>query len=210
MPAALDDLLLTLPSNALETSDRSDLDLYSSNIEGIVLEHMSVGEVKELRCVQQISESLKPQGLWLSRPGKWAEFCGVTTGPRILNYSRDMVGWFGQMRLDPQQIERRPWKEHGADRVAQLDLSDRGELEAFIMEFRADGYRYQVDWSRVSSCYGGVLIIGASSLYDRQPVYLEEFNQRDGCWILSIDVDSACLWDTRAMRSWLTHTRPQS
>lgn len=177
--------------------------------EGVVLEHMSVREVKELRCVQQSSESSKPQGLWMSYPGKWAEFCGVKTGPRIYNYAQDTAAfWYGQMRLDPQQIVRRPWTEHGGDRVAQLDLKDRGELEAFIMAFRAEaeGYHYQVDWSRVSSCYGGVLMIGASSLYDRQPAYMKEFNQRDGCWIISMDVDSACLWDTQAMRPWLTQT----
>jgi hypothetical protein len=65
--------------------------------EGVVLEHMSVGEVKELRFVQQSSESLKPRGLWLSYPGKWAEFCGVTREAlyRGLGYAKN----FGISRL---------------------------------------------------------------------------------------------------------------
>jgi hypothetical protein len=175
----------------------------SANVdEGIVLEHMSEGVVSELRYEQQSSEMLKPQGLWLSYPGKWAEFNGLYSSLETNGmYSKD---WVGQMRLDPKQIDRLPWSEHGADRVALLDLSDRGELEAFITKFKREGYSYQVDWSRVSRCYGGIFIIGAAELYRTKPAYYKEFNHSDGCWILSIDVDSACLWDPRAMRDWLT------
>jgi hypothetical protein len=165
---------------------------YSKNgkeMDGIVLEHMSVEPIRELRYVQQRSAYSKPLGLWLSYPGEWVAWCGALRS----DY------WFGHMRLDPQQIERKPWSQTGAHRVALLDLSDRAELTQFISKFKAEGYRYRVDWSHVSQCFGGVFIIGTSKLDQ----YYGELNNSDGCWILSIDVDSACLWDPQVMSAWL-------
>ena len=98
-------------------------------MDGIVLVHMSVEPIRELRYVQQSSASSKPRDLWLSYPGEWVAWC------RALRSDY----WFGHMRLNPQQIERRPWSQTGADRVALLDLSDRAELTQFISKFKAEG-----------------------------------------------------------------------
>ncbi len=155
-------------------------------------EHMSDAPVLELRDVQQDSSSLKPQGLWLSKPGQssWAWFNGI-------RHARSRAErWFGTMVLTSDGIEGFPWNKHGITKIVRLDVSNRIQIDAFIARYHAQGSNHNIDWLGVSHDYGGIMFDGTQRI---DPETVRCFNHRDGCWVLSMDVDSVCIWDRQAM-----------
>lgn len=163
--------------------------------EGVIyFEHASKAPVTELYDVSQEASYMKPDGLWLSLPNAWASFN---------NIPRDSNTWFYTMAIQNSTFEPFPWTNKGACRIVQLDLSDRTHIDAFIDRYRRDGMQKDVNWCKVANDYGGVSFVGCNGIEKQTS---RDFNQRDGCWVLSIDVDSVCLWNCLAMSTTSTHS----
>lgn len=168
-------------------------------------EHISQKKVGRFVTVDQ-TPRMKPRGLWLSEPGQWARF------------SRDESAlWTCVVEISDGRVCQHPWhvaegggkdgddekgkeKERGKDNekenrtrsIAHVDMSSVRQLTDFIARYRADGYRFEVDWAKVQGDFAGVYF----SHVDKMPSwYFRAYNNSDGCWILSLDVDSVCIWD---------------
>lgn len=158
----------------------------------VVMEHMSDGPVGELHDVQQYAHRRKPDGLWLSMPGKtsWAWFNEIRSEDSRSEH------WFGIMEFHRTRIDVFPWSNVGLEKIVCLDLSDRSQIDAFIARYQMVGTTNCVDWCKVAREFGGVWFVGTDRIDTKTR---REFDQSDGCWVISIDVDSACLWARQAM-----------
>ena len=132
-------------------------------------------------------EGGKPRGLWMSYVGKWAE------------WTKDPHKWMGCMNVPEQQIHYYPWGANiPPNAVIGLEINNYVQLDAFINKYRLIGSTYNINWITVAQDYKGVLFYNTKdvcAVYKDMPFS----KQSDGCWILSIDVDSLCLWSTDAM-----------
>ena len=70
-------------------------------------------------------------------------------------------------------------------------MSNEDQLSSFIERYRYDGYKYEIDWRNVQHEFGGVYFYNIENMNSS---YNIRYNT-DGCWILSIDVDSMCIWN---------------
>ena len=150
----------------------------------MLFEHLSQNKVNEFHDVHQsLQRYHKPLGLWCSLPGKWAEF------------ALPPHSWVATVDINDDFIT--DWNLHSANQggVLKLDLSNENDLMAFIDAYRADDTLYDIDWIKVKECYQGIFFTNV----DQVPLYFDKFNQRDGCWVNSISVDSLCIWITSAL-----------
>ena len=164
----------------------------------MILEHLSDYGVRQFRDVEveeQRSRS-KPVGVWFASPGDWASWIR-TTGPE----------WFCTTEIADRMICTHPWSSDGtggtdstrSTRIIELDMSCEDQLDGFIERFRCDGFgRHEVDWRKVQVEFGGVYFRNAD-VRGMPPHYGRKFGGSDGCWVLSIDVDSVCVWNTRSL-----------
>ena len=82
-------------------------------------------------------------------------------------------------------------------------MSNHNQLAEFIARYNYSGYDNEIDWRRVSDEFGGVHFYKADDgTLPRS--YYTKYNESDGCWVLSLDVDSVCIWNAQCMgpTSW--------
>lgn len=157
-------------------------------------EHISDNAIADLYSVNQTSR-LKPHGLWFSYPGKWTTF------------SQCSGSWTYTLSLAVNMFHTYPWCLQSAQpnkNIIKLDVANRIELDTFIGKYRCADRMFEIDWRRVQYDYGGVFFCNVNNI---QPSYYHEFNQSDGCWIISLDVDSLCVWDAGLLRHHEDHER---
>ena len=96
--------------------------------------------------------------------------------------------------LKTAQAHSYPWQPIDCTpNVIHVDMSNDVQLANFIGRYRAEGYQYEIDWGKVQIDYNGIYF----SNIDRMPTsHMRTYNNSDGCWILSLDVDSVCIWDS--------------
>lgn len=161
----------------------------------MIFEHISHQLPVESFKTQKQTPRLKPIGFWLSRPGEWSTFVGDTSPP-----------FKCRMQIPEEVICSFPWSSpiQPTNRIIQVDISKSLELSLFIERYQFPGYSYEIDWRKVQDDYIGIYFTGLSRLPSN---YYQEYNNSDGCWILSIDVDSICVWDKHVLnvsrKTWI-------
>ena len=147
----------------------------------IAFEHLSCARVGVFHAVEQRAGG-KPDGVWWARPGEWARF------------QRPAHSWVATTEVDERWL-----CDHGgvaAPRLLRLDMGDEQALCRFINRYRAASRERDVDWGRVQVDSDGILFENAGRLPAH---YSTKYNHADGCWVLSVDVDSLCVWDPAAL-----------
>jgi len=147
------------------------------------LEHISASCIRSFYDVNQ-EPRLKPSGLWLSSPGAWA------------SWSKDAsASWVCTMEIAYNMFCEHPWASGDGHRIIRVDMSSQDQLYSFIERYHYEGYEYEVDWRKVQREFGGVYFYNIGKMPSSYNVQFHD----DGCWILSIDVDSVCIWNKRSL-----------
>jgi hypothetical protein len=159
----------------------------------MILEHRSQSRIRRFRDVEQTPKG-KPSGLWFSSPGVWRSWA-----------QDESAAWEMTMEIaDDDAFSEYPWIANGTDarqiKILKVDMSSQDQLDRFIDRYKFIGCEYQIDWPKVRLEFGGVYFHNVQSMPSS---YYVKFNQ-DGCWILSIDIDSVCIWNKQALgpASW--------
>ena len=166
------------------------------------LEHLSQRRV-EFVPVQQTPGG-KPVGLWSSQ-GQWELLQSIHNEAN----GTLMYDWKCVLRVDSGKICGFPWvapEEAAPHNLIRVDMSDEAQLDAFVARFRADGKARDVDWARVQGAFAGAVFANVESMPGR---LWRRYNDPDGCWAISLTVDSACVWDPSviASRRWSRRRR---
>ena len=114
----------------------------------------------------------KPQGLWWSYPEDWIKF------------AQPSYKWIAHTTVT--------YKSN----FIFIDMSKEVSLNSFIALYKLNGLDNEIDWPKVQINYSGIFFQNV----DKMPKhYWQKYNKSDGCWILSIDVDSLCVWKPSAL-----------
>jgi hypothetical protein len=109
-----------------------------------------------------------------------------------------IVSFLETFQGDPWSITQSPGP------IIQLDLSCEKQLDDFIERYRyiipdSEKTKHEVDWRKVQQEFGGIFFINAEVYELPKPIYKKY--SKDGYWILSIDVDSFCIWNKEYLDS---------
>lgn len=114
----------------------------------------------------------KPVGIWFTQNKQWYEWCKST---HKFKYTA-----FLELEHDLEFYN-----------ILYVDISDENELLSFINKYKKEGSCYNVDWNKVSKEYDGIFIDKVKNIPSS---YYQKYNNIDGTWIISLDVDSLCIW----------------
>ena len=121
----------------------------------------------------------KPNGIWFSQDNQWN---------KMHDYSYKYT-----MHLELKN-------DLSIYNILHVDMSNHEELLSFIRKYKQCGYNFRVDWNKVANKYDGIFMDKVKGIPSS---YYKLYNSVDGCWILSLDVDSLCIWrwdDSRSFR----------
>lgn len=175
------------------------------------LEHLSLRRVQTLHVVQQPTWATKPIGLWSSQ-GQWERLESISNEAD----GNVMYTWKCVLQIATSDICSFPWlatlgcNPNGDARpiggLIRVDMSDEDELDALIHRFRAKDKARDVDWAKVQEVFAGVIFTNVESM----PKHVwRRHNDGDGCWAISLTVDSVCIWDPSVIRGrrWTKRTK---
>lgn len=111
----------------------------------------------------------KPNCIWFSQNNQWNEWVGG-----IYKYT---------MKLELED-------DLSLYNILYLDMSNHEELLSFINKYKKNGYNFNVDWNKVAKEYDGIFMDNVKKM----PSTYYKLYRTDGNWILSLDVDSLCIW----------------
>jgi hypothetical protein len=165
------------------------------------LEHLSQCQVQTLHVVRQPTWARKPIGFWSSQ-GQWEQLESISN--EADGYV--MYTWKCVMQIAASDICSFPWKLEGGNGLIRVDMSDEDQLDTFINRFRAKDKARDVDWARVQEVFAGVIFTNVAFM----PKHVwRRHNDSDGCWAISLTVDSVCIWDPNVIKShkWTKRTK---
>lgn len=119
------------------------------------------------------SDSGKPSGLWFAQDDSWENF-NSSSGFYYYKYALSINSSF--------------------IRIKKINVSSQEALQKFVKMYGYNDGSIRIKWSMVEKDFDGIIFFNTNQLPFQ---YYSQFNNESDSWILSLDVDSFCIWNAK-------------